>query len=208
VRRPVVQQPDVLARWSSRKLSFIGAGFVVLIFAVVLLAGLDPASGMPVILTVLALLSVAGAATRLVLAGARSDVVLTRDQLRVRGRHGHRRISLDEVHGIAVVYAPPGWAIFVWLGSEPAVRLRSPERVFRLKAQSRAPMTTDYWQRVAESPAGVAARQIYEQARSVQDPAGALATKSITQLVARDRASFHNPEARWWSPSGECGQSP
>ena len=74
--------------------------------------------------------------------------------------------------------------------------------------QSRAPVGTAYWGQVAASPAGVAAAQIYQQARTLQGRAGALSQAGVAALVARDRRLFRGPDVRWWSPDGECGTAP
>jgi hypothetical protein len=197
---------DVIARWSARKSLYGTAVFLGIVFVLLVLALLDPANDTPKPFGLVALVLIASLALGLIQMAARSAVVLTPTELRIRRRHGSTgSIRLDEVSGVAVVRALPGWAIFIWAGDGPPIRLPSPERVFILKAQARAPADAAYWSHVADSPAGTAAQQIYQQARIAQGSASALSRLDVAALVARDRRLFHGVDTRWWSPSGEHG---
>jgi hypothetical protein len=204
-----IHEGDVIRRWSPRRLLYAVAAFLSIVILLLVLALLDHANDTSRLFGVLAVVVIAGLILGLIFMAARSEVVLTHTDIRTRGRRGAANsLRLDQVRAVAVVRAAPGWAIFIWAEAGAPIRLAAPERVFRLKAQSRAPVGTAYWGRVAASPAGVAAAQIYQQARTLQGRAGALSQAGVAALVARDRRLFRGPDVRWWSPDGECGTAP
>ena len=200
---------DVIARWSARKLLYAAAGVLIVVFVLVVVALLDNATDTPKLFGLVAAILIVGLVIALIVVASRSEVVLMKAVILTRGHGGRENsLALEQMCGIAVIRVAPGWAIFIWAASGDPIRLAAPERVFRLKAQSGATADADYWNKVMNSPAGIAAAQIYRQACTVQGPAGKLSRSVVATFIERDRQLFRGADCRWWSPSGKYGTAP
>jgi hypothetical protein len=201
---------EVLAHWSVRRVMTAALLAGSLIWLLVLASLLDRSSGTPMAFGIVALTLIGLTFTRAIGKLGRGQCTLTRDEVRATTARGNpSRIPLGTLTGVAVAHAAPGWAIFLWSAdSNEPVRLLTPSRVFIWKATSNAAPTPDYWAKVADSPSGRAAAQIYRQALQVQPADGPLTSRPVSTLIAANRALFRGRPLRWWSPNGEHGDGP
>jgi hypothetical protein len=198
-----------VARWSDRRTIAAGGVVVGLIWLLMLAFVLDmirmndpaQATGGVVVLVIdTAILA------WLARWGRRLVTVLTTTAVYLPARRGPvLRIPLDTIEAVAVVRTASGWAIWLWSVDGPPARLLTPQKVFALKAQSRARPTADYWAQVAGSPSGRAASAVYAQARTRQDgSAGPLATAPpVAELLRRGPDLLSQDNVRFWSPTDE-----
>lgn len=205
--QPVSGDEPVLAEWSIKGVR----AAMLLVFAalglLVLAALLDRSSGTPTALGIAALAVIGLAFIPALRRLGRGHCTLTRSKVHATSARGKEcRISLDQLTGVAVVRAAPGWAIFLWSNGAPPLRLLTPNRVFTWKWQSNADPTESYWAEVASSASGTAAAQIHRQALAIQPPGGTLASTKVCDLISADPARFGGRQVRWWSPDGEHGE--
>jgi hypothetical protein len=198
-----------VARWSDRRTIALGCVVVGLLWLLMLAFVLDmirqhdPAQAaggvVALVIDTAALLWLARWGRRLVTVLTTTAVYLP------AGRGPVRRIELAAVEAVAVVRTASGWAIWLWPTGGPPVRLLTPQKVFALKAQSRARPTADYWAQVAGSPSGRAASAIHAQAATQQDgSAGPLATAPpVAELLRRGPDLLSQDNVRFWSPTDE-----
>ena len=198
-----VRSRDVLARWSARRLLYTVAVFGGVLWLLILIAISTDATGSPRWLGIAALLVIAACAARAVYWGVGSEIVLTTAEVRLSSRRRRQSVPLTHLSAVAVVRALPGWAIFLWSDTGDAVRLPAPGRVFTFKAQSAAVPDAAYWAKVAASPCGIAATQIYQQALAVQHAEGPLSATTPHGAVHRNPELFAAHDPRWWSPTGD-----
>jgi hypothetical protein len=204
--RPSPGDEQVLAEWSIKGLMAATLLALAVIGLLILAAVVDRSSGTPTALGIVAVAVIGLISFRAVRKLGRGHCTLTRSEVRATSARGKEcRIPLDQVTAVAVVRAPPGWAIFLWSNGAPPLRLLTPSRVFAWKWQSNAEPTSNYWDKVAASPSGMAAAQIYRQAQMSQPAGGALASTKACDLISTDPVLFRGRHVRWWSPDGEHG---
>ena len=189
--------------WSQALPLYIGAAFATAVGLLVpIAAATSPEPAPKVLSAVVMLMTIAIISFMLRYAGEARCALTTFSVLVWTSHRQFREIPLDQVVGVAIVRWRPGWAVFVWQGDRPAVRLLGPGRVFRWKRQSTSRPDAHYWQRVATSPGGLAATAIYKQ-WMVANPAASSPSTTIAALLSRDGYPPANDQARYWSPNGE-----
>jgi hypothetical protein len=112
-------------------------------------------------------------------------------------------VALTSVSGVLVARCPQ-WHIFVMRVDGPPVVLPVPNVVFMWRSQALAQPDFVYWQHVADSPAGLAARLIHEVAQRAQSDDGPLATAPPLAETLVGIGGSLSRASRWWSPTGEC----
>jgi hypothetical protein len=132
----------------------------------------------------------------------KSQTVLTADHIRADYGSISTTVALSSISAVLVARCPQ-WHIYVMHEDGPPVMLPVPNFVFMWRSQALAPPDSAYWQHVADSPAGLASRLIYELAARAQADDGPLASAPPLGETVAHAGRQLSRASRWWSPTGE-----